>query len=183
MGELTVDLFSTLDGFAGGGPNAEPYWGHGTPGLLAHIEEQLAVDHVMLMGATTYRLMAEIVASGSDQTFPRMAELPKIVFSTTLEEPLSWANTTLVREPVATAVPALKARDDLPIRTIGSRALSRSLFGLGLVDRVQVLMFPIVGGASGDEPIFEGWPGTELELVGSRVVDGRHVLVVYRVAR
>jgi hypothetical protein len=65
---------------------------------------QLAEEHVVLMGATSYRLMAEIVANGDDPTFPRMAELPKIVFSKTLTPPLTWANTTIVDEPVETAV-------------------------------------------------------------------------------
>jgi hypothetical protein len=52
-----------------------------------------------------------------------MAELPKIVFSKTLKPPLTWANTVMA-EPVETAVPALKAMDDTPMRTIGSPSRS-----------------------------------------------------------
>jgi dihydrofolate reductase len=87
----------------------------------------------MLMGATTYRQLSEIVANGDDPTFPRMAQLPKIVFSKTLTPPLTWANTTIIDELVETAVPALKATaDGVPMRTIGSPSLVRSLFRLGL---------------------------------------------------
>jgi dihydrofolate reductase len=182
MRELRVDMFSTVDGFGGGGPRSAPYWGYGSPGLFAWLHEQLAEDHVMLMGATSYRQMAEIVASGDDPTFPRMAELPKIVFSSTLRPPFTWANTTVVGEPVETAVPALKAMaDGLPMRTIGSPSLVRSLFRLGLVDRVRVMVFPMVHGTAGEGPVFAELPVLDLDLAGTTVVDDRLVLLDYRV--
>jgi hypothetical protein len=113
---------------------------------------QLAEDHVMLMGATTYRLMSEIVATGEEPTFPRMAELPQIVFSKTLRLPPRWANTTVMAEPVETAVPALKV-------------LAGSLFRLGLVDRVRVMVFPTIRGEAGQEPTFADLPDLDLRLV------------------
>jgi dihydrofolate reductase len=183
MRELMVDVFSTVDGFGGGGPRSAPYWGYGAPGLDDWMAGQLATDHVMLMGARTYRQMAEVVASDQDPSFARMAELPKIVFSTTLQPPLSWANTTVVSEPVETAVPALKAAaDGLQMRTIGSPALARSLFELGLVDRVRVMVFPMIHGAAGEGPLFAGLPTLDLTLVGTTVLDDRLVLLDYRVA-
>ncbi len=121
MRELRVDMFSTVDGFGGGGPRPKAYWGFDGPGLSAWIDAQLAEEHVTLMGATTYRQMAEVVASGDDPSFPRMAELPKVVFSKSHKPPLTWPNTTIIDEPIETAVPALKAEaDGLPMRTIGS---------------------------------------------------------------
>jgi hypothetical protein len=108
--ELRVDMFSTVDGYGGPGPRSAPYWGYGAPGLYEWVNGQLAEEHVMLMGANTYRQMSEIVADGDDPSFPRMAQLPKIVFSKTLKPPLTWANTTVIDEPLETAVPALKAR-------------------------------------------------------------------------
>jgi dihydrofolate reductase len=181
MRELMVDMFSTVDGYGGGGPRSAPYWGYGGPGLFEWMHGQLAEDHVMLMGATSYRQMAEIVGSGDDPTFPRMAELPKIVFSRTLRPPLTWANTTIVDEPVETAVPALKALDDgLPMRTIGSASLVRSLFRLGLVDRVRVMVFPMIHGVEGEAPVFDELPVLDLDLVGTAVIDDRVVLLDYR---
>ncbi|MFI7131970.1 dihydrofolate reductase family protein [Nonomuraea sp. NPDC050153] len=182
MRELMVDMFSTLDGYGGGGPRSAPYWGYGTPGLFEWLHAQLAEEHVMLMGATTYRQMSEIVTKGDDPTFSRMAELPKIVFSKTLQPPLTWANTTIIDEPVETAVPALKAEaDGLPMRTIGSQSLVRSLFRLGLVDRLRVMVFPMIHGAAGEELLFAELPVLDLNLTGSTAIDDRLVLLDYRV--
>ena len=182
MPELRVDMFSTVDGFGSAGPEDAPYWGYGGPGLSAWVQAQLQEDHVMLMGATTYRLMSEIVATTEDPTFPRMAQLPKIVFSKTLKAPLTWANTTIVDEPVETAVPALKAKDGgLPMRTIGSPSLIRSLFRLGLVDRLRVMFFPTIHGSEGEGPVFADLPWLRLRLVATTTIDERLVLLDYRV--
>lgn len=180
MRELRVDLFGTVDGFAGPGPKPAPYWGYGGPDLEAWINAQLDEDHVMLMGANTYRRMAEVVAAGHEP-HPRMAELPKVVFSLTLTEPLSWVNTALVREGIETAVPKLKAEDDRPMRTIGSPSLVRGLFRLGLVDRLRIVVFPMVHGIAGEEPAFAGLPSLNLTLVNSMTLDERLVLLDYRV--
>jgi dihydrofolate reductase len=114
---------------------------------------------------------------------PRSApDLPKIVFSKTLKPPLTWANTTVVDEPVETAVPALKAKaDGLPMRTIGSPSLVRSLFRLGLVDRLRVMVFPMIHGASGEGPVFAELPDVDLSLNAASVIDDRLVLLDYRV--
>ncbi|SMD25646.1 dihydrofolate reductase family protein [Kibdelosporangium aridum] len=182
MRELQVDMFSTVDGFGSGGPRSAPYWGYGGPGLYEWMHAQLAEDHVMVMGATSYRLMSDIVATGDDPTFPRMAELPKIVFSKTLTPPLTWANTTIVDSPIETAVPALKAEPDgAPMRTIGSPSLVRSLFKHHLVDRLRVMVFPMVHGIKGEGPLFSELPAVELTLVGTTVIDENLVLLDYRV--
>jgi dihydrofolate reductase len=179
--ELRVDMFSTVDGFGSGGPQNAPYWGYGGPGLQEWIDGQLAEDHIMLMGANTYRQMSQIAASGQE-TLPRMAELPKIVFSKTLTPPLTWANTTLISEPAETAGPALKATaDGVPMRTIGSPSLVRSLFRLGLVDRLRVMLFPTIHGESGAGPVFAELPDVRLSLAGTTVLDDRLVLLDYRV--
>jgi dihydrofolate reductase len=178
MRELRVDIFNTVDGFAGPGPQPAPYWGYGAPGLQEWVDAQLAEDHVMLMGANTYREMATY----ADQSPPRMAELPKIVFSRTLTPPLTWKNTTLIDEPTETSVPALKAMDDgLPMRTIGSLSLARSLFQQGLVDRLRVMVFPMIHGVRGEVPAFAGLPDLRLSLTGTTVLDDRLVLLDYRV--
>ena len=182
MRELRVDVFSTVDGYGGSNPPDAPYWGYGAPGLFEWIHAQLAEEHVMLMGATTYRQMAEVVERFDDPTFPRMAELPKIVFSKSLQPPLTWANTTIVAEPVDTAVPALKAMaDGLPMRTIGSPSLVRSLFRLGLVDRVRLMVFPTLRGVTGDGLVFAEAPDLELSLTQTNVIDNRLVLLDYQV--
>jgi dihydrofolate reductase len=118
------------------------------------------------MGATTYRLMSGFAAQTPEE--PGMAELtaqPKVVFSSTLEEPLTWANTELVGGDAVAAVRAMKQESGRPMRTLGSLALSRSLLQAGLVDRYRVVVFPVITGATGRDRIFDGYPDVTLELV------------------
>jgi dihydrofolate reductase len=176
---LSVELFSTVDGYASG-TGAEGYFGLYGPELAAWIDEQLARPHVMVMGRKTYAELAEIVATQEDPSFARMTELPKLVFSSTLTDPLPWTNSTLVRENVRTAMPRLKAEPGDPLRVIGSLALLRSLLPLGLVDRLRLILFPQVLAETGTVPIFAGLPDLDLELEETRLLDGRLVVIDYR---
>ncbi len=175
---LSVELFSTVDGFASGS-QAEGYFGLYGPELAAWIDEQLARPHVMVMGRKTYVEMAEIVAGGEDPSFARMTELPKLVFSSTLDEPLPWTNTTLSREDVATVIPDLKSTPGDPLRVIGSLSLLRSLLRLGLVDRLRLIVFPQILAETGLAPIFAGLPDLDLRLESTAVLDDRLVVLDY----
>jgi dihydrofolate reductase len=175
---LTIDFFSSLDGF-GGAEGWPGYYGKEGPELMAWLEEKLAEDHVIAMGANTYRMMSEIVTQGDDPTFARMAEIPKVVFSSTLEVPLSWANTALVADDAVAAVRRMKDEGEAPIRTMGSISLGRSLVSAGLADYVQGTVFPVVTARSGIEPLFTGWPDLDLDLVEQRTLDGRMQLLRY----
>ena len=178
MSTLTIDLFSSVDGFAAA-ENWPGYWGKEGPELMAWLEEKLAEDHVIVMGATTYRMMSQIVAEEEDPTFARMAEIPKVVFSTTLEPPLTWANTTVVAEDAVSALRTMKQDGSSPLRTMGSISLNKALLSEGLVDYLQLMVFPVVTGQTGLDPIFAEWPDLDLELVTSRTFDGRTQLLQY----
>ena len=175
MRQLTVDLFVTVDGFAKG-RNSPAFFGYGGPCLDAWIGEQFATPHVVLMGSNTYRALSEIAATGAD---PRMDKLPKVVFSASLRPPLAWANTTLVSDDVAVAVPAMKAEPGDPLRVIGSLSLVRSLLRLGLVDRLRIMVFPQILGETGEEPFLADLPDISLRLGGTQVLDNRLVLLEY----
>jgi dihydrofolate reductase len=175
---LTIDFFSSLDGF-GGADGWPGYYGKEGPELMAWLEEKLAEDHVIAMGANTYRMMSQVVTQGDDPTFARMAEIPKVVFSSTLEAPLSWANTELVAEDAVTAVRRMKAEREAPIRTMGSISVAQSLVSAGLADFLQVTVFPVVTGQTGLEPLFAGWPDLDLELVEERTLDNRMQVLRY----
>ena len=96
---LSAELFSTVDGYAAG-TKSEGYFGMYGPELAAWIEEQTSRPHVMVMGRKTYVQLAEFASTQADDpSFARTTELPKLIFSSTLTEPLPWANSTLVREP------------------------------------------------------------------------------------
>ena len=108
-----------------------------------------------------------------------MAEIPKVVFSTTLEPPLAWANTTVVAEDAVSALRTMKQDGSTPLRTMGSISLNKALLSEGLVDYLQLMVFPVVTGQTGLDPIFAEWPDLDLELVTSRTFDGRTQLLQY----
>jgi dihydrofolate reductase len=164
VAELTADLFVSADGYALG-ENAGPYFGYGGP-------------HLDLMGRVTYEALAAM--SSGDPAGDRMTAQPKAVVSSTLREPLTWPNTRLIAGDAGAAIAALKQESDVPLRTVGSLTLVRSLFGLDLVDRLRLAVFPLVLGPDGREPWFAGYPRAALDLMASAVLDGRIALLEYR---
>ena len=179
MSSLMVDFIISLDGY-GAAEGWPGLWGMAGPEYLAWIEEDAAIEHTTLMGATTYRLMSGLASEMRDE--PGLAPLtamPKVVFSSTLKPPLSWANTELVGGDPVEAVQDMKRRDSRPLRTIGSLSLCRSLLEAGVVDRFRVVVFPVITGATGRDRIFDGYPDIALELVDSRTFDGRLQLLEY----
>jgi dihydrofolate reductase len=177
MPELLIDFITSLDGYAAaeGWPG---WWGLEGPEYLGWLGEQPEGDYTVLMGATTYRLMSRLAAGGEPGT-DVLAGFSKVVFSTTLSEPLSWPNTRLeTRDPVE-AVREMKVRGSDSMRTIGSLTLCRSLLKAGLVDRFRVVVFPVITGSTGRERIYDGYPDVALDMISSRTFDGRIQLLEY----
>jgi dihydrofolate reductase len=175
-----VDFITSLDGYAAaeGWPG---WWGLEGPEYLAWLGEQSEREHTVLMGANTYRLMSEMAAANADDPgFAVMTTMSKVVFSASLQPPLSWANTRLVADDAITAVREMKQTGTESLRTLGSLALCRSLLSAGLVDRFRVVVFPVITGSTGQERIYDGYPDVALEMIGSRVFDDRLQLVEYR---
>lgn len=177
MPELLVDFITSLDGY-GAAEGWPGLWGLEGPEYLAWLDEQPESGWTVLMGSTTYRLMSGLAAEGEPGT-EVMAGLSKVVFSSTLTEPLSWANTRLVTGDAVEAVRAMKADGTESMRTMGSLTLCRSLLEAGLVDRFRVVVFPVVNGRTGTDRIYDGYPDVSLEMVGSRTFDGRIQLLEY----
>jgi dihydrofolate reductase len=188
MQELLVDFITSLDGYASG-DGWPGFWGLEGPEYLTWLGEQPAVTY--LMGANTYRLMSGFAAgevpAGQDdfraeeaESVDQLTRATKVVFSASLEGPLTWANSTLVSGDAVDAVPAMKKDGSGLLSTIGSLSLSRSLLRAGLVDRFRVVMFPVITGATGAERIYDGYPDVALDMVDSRTFDGRIQLVEYQ---
>jgi dihydrofolate reductase len=177
MSSLMVDFIISLDGYAAA-DDWPGFWGMEGPEYLDFISSASENEHTTLMGATTYRLMSGFAAEMPDELADLTAS-PKVVFSSTLKSPLSWANTELVDGDPVETVKEMKRRDSRPLRTIGSLSLCRSLLSAGVVDRFRVVLFPVITGATGKERIFDGYPDIALELVGSRLFDGRLQLLDY----
>ncbi|SDT25500.1 Dihydrofolate reductase [Pseudarthrobacter equi] len=185
---LMVDLIISLDGYASaeGWPG---WWGLEGPEYLAWLDEEAAKNYTFLLGANTYRLMYGMSAqAAADRTgfsaeegasLTGLAAVPKIVFSSTLQAPLDWPNSTLVTGDAVEAVRELKRTATGPLSTLGSLKLTRSLLAAGLVDRFRLVVFPVITGATGRERIYDGYPDVMLEMAQSRTFDGRLQLLEY----
>jgi len=178
MPELMVDFITSLDGY-GAAEGWPGWWGLEGPEYLAWLGDQPEASYMVLMGANTYRLMSGLATEGEPGT-DVLAGLSKVVFSTTLKEPLSWPNTQLVGRDAVEAVREMKETGTAPMRTIGSLTLCRSLLTAGLVDRFRVVVFPVITGSTGRDRIYDGYPDVSLDMLGSRTFDGRLQLVEYK---
>ena len=182
----TFDVFSSLDGFGSvSGGDWGGYWGKQGPELLEHRLALYSDEQRMVFGANTYRLFAQMLASSTEETVrdpwvTRMVSLPALIVSTTLEGPLDWVDATVVSGDAVDVVAQLKEESELPLRSHGSLSMNRALMGAGLVDRVQVTLFPVITGQTGSDPIFRGAADFDLELIESRTLDGNIQELTYR---
>ena len=139
------------------------------PAALAWLDEQPEVTY--LMGANTYRVMSGLASSGEPGT-DALAGLSKVVFSSTLTEPLAGPNTRLVTQDPVEAVREMKDQGTRSMRTMGSLTLCRSLLNAGLVDRFRVVVFPVITGPPVGTGSMTGtpmWPSTWLPAAPSTV--------------
>ncbi len=183
----TFDVFSSLDGFGSyDGGDWGGYWGKQGPEFL---DRRLAVyeqEQRIVLGANTFRQFVELLGSSTwdskvgDPVNNRMRNLPTTVVSTTLEGPLDWPDATLASGDAVDVVARLKEESDVPLRSNGSLSLNRALMAAGLVDRVQLTVFPVITGQTGVDPVFQGAADFDLELIESRTLDGNTQELIYR---
>jgi dihydrofolate reductase len=182
----TFDIVSTLDGYGSysSGGDWGGYWGKQGPEWLEHRLALYSEEQRMVFGANTFREFAQLLGSIEDSELDpvntRMRSMPAIVVSTTLEEPLDWPNATVVSGDAVDVVARLKEESEVPLRSHGSLSLNRALMAAGLVDFVQVTLFPVITGQTGTDPIFHGAADFDLELVESRTFDGHIQELIYR---
>lgn len=180
MASLMVDFIISLDGY-GAGEGWPGFWGMEGPEYLGWIGGgDAAPEHTALMGATTYRLMSGFAEQMPDEAgLSTLTTMPKVVFSSTLRAPLTWANTELVTGDAVEAVRDMKRHGSRDLRTLGSVSLCRSLLAAGVVDRFRVVVFPVITGQTGRDRIFDDYPDVALDLVETRTFDGRIQLLEY----
>src|SRR3954463_16494149 len=183
----TFDVFSSLDGFGTASGDWTGYWGKQGPELLDHRLALYEAEQRMVLGANTFRLFTQMLASGTEESVrdpwvTRMRSLPATVVSTTLEGPLDWPDATVVSGDAVDVVARIKEESEVPLRSHGSLSMNRALMAPGLVDRFQVTLFPVITGQTGLEPIFKDAADFDLELLESRTLDGNIQELVYRPA-
>jgi dihydrofolate reductase len=175
---VTVDVFLSVDGWAGS-DGLPGYFGYLGPELEEWIAAEGAAPQVLVLGRRTYEMLAGLPEEVRDEGWHRMGQLDKVVFSRTLTR-AAWPNTRICRGDLADEVRTMKAAGEVPLRTMGSLSVARQLLAAGLVDRLRLMIFPLIAGPSGREATFEGADSADLELVGHRALDGRVLLTEYR---
>jgi dihydrofolate reductase len=184
----TFDVFSSLDGFGSYNSSGDwgGYWGKQGPEFLDRRLALYGEEQRLVLGANTFRQFVQVLGPSteesevSDPVNTRMRNMPTTVVSTTLEGPLDWPDATLVSGDAVDVVARLKEESEVPLRSHGSLSMNRALMAAGLVDRVQVTLFPVITGQTGVDPIFQGAADFDLELIESRTLDGHIQELIYR---
>src|SRR5690349_1939845 len=182
----TFDVFSSLDGYGAAGGDWSGYWGKQGPELLDHRLGLYGSAQRMVFGATTFRAFVEMLAASTEDSdvrdpwVTRMVNTPATVVSSTLHGPLDWPDATVVSGDAVDVVARLKEESDVPLRSHGSLSLNRALMAAGLVDRVQVTLFPVITGQTGLDPNFGAAADVDLELIEHRTLDGHTQELTYR---
>jgi dihydrofolate reductase len=183
----TWDVFSTLDGYGTYTEDGDwgGYWSKQGPELLEHRAALFDSEQRMVFGATTFRENAAIMVSGNDphtrhEWNVQTMRMPATVISSTLQDTLGWPDATIVSGDAVDIVTRLKEESDVPLRSQASLSLNWALMAAGLVDRLQVTIFPVISGRTGARPILEGAGDFDLELLESRTLDGHTQELVYR---
>ena len=182
----TFDVFSSLDGYGSHNGNWGGYWGKQGPELLDRRLAMYDAEQRMVFGANTYRQFVQLLPASTEESgvgdpwVSRMTSMPATVVSTTLEGPLNWPNASVVSGDATDIVARLKEESEVPLRSHGSLSMNRALMAAGLVDLVQLTLFPVITGQTGLDPIFQGAADFDLELIESRTLDGHIQELIYR---
>ena len=183
MPELLVDFITSLDGY-GAAEGWPGWWGLEGPEYLAWLGEQPEGDYTILMGANTYRLMSGFAAEGEPGT-DVLAGMSKIVFSSTLKEPLAWANTELIDRDAAEAVREMKDKGRRPFdahdwaasacvgRCSKPASWTASAWSCSRSSR----------GSTGSDRIYDGYPDVALDMISQPDVRRPHPVARVRSSR
>jgi dihydrofolate reductase len=187
---FTADIFSTVDGFGAPQPGSwGGYWDKESAELLDHRLALYSEEQRMVFGANTYQLFVQFermlgsnpeMEKANDPWVTKLRTLPATVVSRSLEEPLDWSHATLAKGDAVDVVAQLKEESAVPLRSHGSVSMNRALLAAGLVDRLQLTIFPVITGQTGAHPIFQDAADFDLELIEGRTFDGGIQEVIYR---
>jgi dihydrofolate reductase len=180
MAELVCELIVSLDGFARG-RRSPAYYGYFGPAFDDWIRSNTAVPHRMLIGRKTYEALKGVPAEVRDDGWQRTTTTPGWLFSRTLVT-TDWPGQKIVSDDAVGFVRVLKRDNGPELRTLGSLSLVRQLLEAGLVDRLRLVVCPLVLPQTGIEPLFEGLPDMGFDLLSIKVLDGRVLLLEYRPA-
>jgi dihydrofolate reductase len=179
MRKIVAGLMVSVDGVVEAPETwTGPYF---SPELGQVVGSIMADGDTMLLGRVTYQTFAASFAGNtSDPMAAQMNAVPKVVVSTTLEK-ADWENSTLIRGDVAQEVTRLKEQPGGNINISGSATLVAWLLSQGLLDELNLLLFPVVAG-HGKRLFGDGDRATGLTLARSEAFSTGVVHLVYHAA-
>jgi dihydrofolate reductase len=179
MRKVILSIMVSVDGFIEG-PNKELDWHVFDEEMEEHMSTQVLnkVDGILL-GRVAYQLMADYWPTATDSIAPQMNDLPKIVFSRTLEK-TEWKNSRFVKE-IANEISSMKQQPGKDLVLFGGAEIAQEFMRLGLIDEYQLIVNPIVLG-SGKLLFKEGNDRKKLSLLNTKSFKCGNVLLFYRPA-
>ena len=174
MRKLVVTEFVSLDGVVEEPVWTFPYW---NDEIAEFKGEESAASDVLLLGRVTYKGFAAAWPQSEDEGADYFNNVRKYVVSETLEEPLEWNNSTLIKGDIVEEVTGLKRQDGKDIMVHGSATLTQTLMRHDLVDRYRLLVYPLVVGEG--KRLFDGNIPAKLRLLESRSFSSGVVALIY----
>jgi dihydrofolate reductase len=176
MRKIAAGLFVSVDGVV----EAPDTWtgAYFSPEIEQLIGSMMADGDTLLLGRVTYQGFADSFAGASGGMADRMNNFQKVVVSTTLDK-AEWQNSTLISGNVADEITKLKQRPGRNINMSGSGTLVTWLLRKGLLDQLDLLLFPVVVGHG--KRLFEGEGGQAgLKLAASETFSTGVVHLTYQ---
>jgi len=174
MRKIVVTEFMSLDGVVEGPAWTFPYW---NDEIAKFKGEESSASDALLLGRVTYQGFAAAWPQSEDEGANYFNNVRKYVVSDTLEEPLEWSNSTLIKDNIVEEISNLKQQDGKDITVHGSATLAQTLMQHDLVDRYRLLVYPLVMGKG--KRLFEEGTTASLKLLGSQPFSSGVVALVY----
>lgn len=178
MTELIAELIISVDG-AARGTRSPAYYGYYGPEFGKWLAAKSDQPHRNLMGRKTYDLLTSLPEKHRDDDYTKMAGTTGWVFSGSLEH-AQWPGLQIMRSDLCEHVRQWKRDGGGEIRTVGSLSVVRQLISAELVDRLSLIICPLVLPETGIEPVFAGCPDIQFKLLGTRVLDERILVLDYK---
>lgn len=179
MRKVLWQMMMSLDGLMEG-PNHELDWHVTDEDFARYVSEMPKSIDTILFGRVTYQMMAQYWPTSTEPEAPMMNDLPKLVFSRTLQK-VEWKNSRLVKENIGEEIARLKQRPGKDIALIGSTDLASTFIRLGLIDEYRIFLNPVVLGRG--NPMFKNVKDRlALKLVKAQPSRSGNVLLTYQPA-
>ncbi len=177
MRKVILHMVVSLDGLIEG-PNKELDWHAWDDEIEKYADDLLSTVDAILLGRVAYQLFADYWPSAKDSITPKMNNLPKIVFSKTLEK-VEWKNSRLVKYNIAEEIQKLKQQPGKDLVLFGGAGIASTFIKLGLIDEYRIIVNPVVLGRG--NPLFNGLKDKfNLKLLKTKTYSSGNVILYYQ---